>query len=93
MIDKYSKPNLNYWLTALRTSAGGGIMSASVSRVVGEQLLSDRDQQLQGEEPSTELVDDKWSSRKTMVFTVSGSLIPFPSSIQADDCNAGSRCP
>ncbi len=50
-------------------------MSASVSPVVSEQLLPDRDQQLQGEEPSTELVDDKWSSRKTMVLTVSGSLI------------------
>ena len=33
-------------------------MSASVSPVVSEQLLPDRDQQLQGEEPSTELVDD-----------------------------------
>ncbi len=50
-------------------------MSASVSPVVSEQLLSDRDQQLQGEEPSTELVDDKWSSRKTMIFAVSASLI------------------
>ncbi len=50
-------------------------MSASVSPVVSEQLLPDRDQQLQGEEPSTELLEDKWSSRKTMVLTVSGSLI------------------
>ncbi len=50
-------------------------MSASDSPVVSEQLLHDTDQQLQGEEPSTELVDDKWSSRKTMVLTVSGSLI------------------
>ncbi len=50
-------------------------MSASDSPVVSEQLLPDTDQQLQDEEPSTELVDDKWSSRKTMIFAVSGSLI------------------
>ncbi len=50
-------------------------MSASVSPVVSEQLLPDRDQQLQGEEPSTELVDDKRSSRKTMIFAVSAGLI------------------
>ncbi len=50
-------------------------MSASVSPVVSEQLLPVTDQQLQGEEPSTELIDEKWSSRKTMIFTVSGSLI------------------
>ncbi len=50
-------------------------MSASVSPVVSEQLLPVTDQQLQREEPSTELVDDKWSSRKTMIFAVSGSLI------------------
>ncbi len=50
-------------------------MSASVSPVVSEQLLPVTNQQLQREEPSTELVDDKWSSRKTMIFAVSGSLI------------------
>ncbi len=50
-------------------------MSTSVSPVVSEQLLPVTDQQLQREEPSTELVDDKWSSRKTMIFAVSGSLI------------------
>ena len=50
-------------------------MSASVSPVVSEQLLPDRDQQLRGEGPSTELVDDKWSSRETMIFAVSASLI------------------
>ena len=50
-------------------------MSASVSPVVSEQLLPDRDQQLRGEEPSTELVEDKWSSRKTALFAVSASLI------------------
>ncbi len=50
-------------------------MSASDTPVVGERLLPVTDQQLQGEEPSTEVVDDKWPSRKTMVFTVSASLI------------------
>ncbi len=50
-------------------------MSASVSPVVSEQLLPDRDQQLQGEGPSTELLEDNWPSRKTMVFAISGSLI------------------
>ncbi len=50
-------------------------MSASVSPVVSEQLLPDRDQQLQGEHPNTELIDDKWSSRKTVLFAVSASLI------------------
>ncbi len=50
-------------------------MSASVPPVVSEQLLPDRDQQLQGEEPSTELVEDKWSSRKKVLFAVSASLI------------------
>ncbi len=50
-------------------------MSASVSPVVSEQLLPDRDQQLRGEEPSTELIDEKWPSRKTMIFAVSAGLI------------------
>ncbi len=50
-------------------------MSASDSPVVSEQLLPDRDQQLQGEEPSTKLVDDKWSSRKTMIFAGLAGLI------------------
>ncbi len=50
-------------------------MSASVSPIVSEQLLPVRDRQLRGEEPSTELVDDKWSSRKTMIFAVSAGLI------------------
>jgi hypothetical protein len=50
-------------------------MSASDSPVVSEQLLPVTDQKLQGEGPSTELLEDKWSSRKTMVFAISGSLI------------------
>jgi hypothetical protein len=50
-------------------------MSASDSPVVSEQLLPVRDQQLQREEPSTELVDDKWPSRKTMIFAVLAGLI------------------
>ena len=50
-------------------------MSDSDSPVVSEQLLPDRDQQLQGEESGTELVEDKWSSRKTIIFAISGSLI------------------
>ena len=50
-------------------------MSASDTPVVGERLLPVTDQQLQGEEPSTELIDDKWSSRKTVLFAVSASLI------------------
>ncbi len=50
-------------------------MSASDSPVVSEQLLHDTDQQLQGEEPSTELLEDNWPSRKTMVFAISASLI------------------
>ena len=58
-------------------------MSASDSPVVSEQLLPVTDQQLQGEEPSTKLVEDKWSSRKTMIFAVSGSLILWPGIILA----------
>jgi len=50
-------------------------MSASDSPVVSEQLLPVTDQKLQGEGPSTEIHEDEWPSRKTMVFAISGSLI------------------
>lgn len=50
-------------------------MSALGSPVVSEQLLPVTDQQLQGEEPSTDLVENNWSYRNAMLFAVSASLI------------------
>ena len=50
-------------------------MSALDSPVVSEQLLPDRDQQLLDEEPSADLVENKWSYRKAVLVAVSASLI------------------
>ena len=50
-------------------------MSALGSPVVSEQLLPVTDQQLQGEEPSTDLVENNWSHWKTVLLVVSASLI------------------
>ena len=50
-------------------------MSALGSPVVSEQLLPVTDQQLQGEESSTDLVENKWSYRKAVLYAVAASLI------------------
>ena len=50
-------------------------MSASDSPVVSEPLLPVTDQPRYSEELRTDLVEDKWSSRKTVLFAVSASLI------------------
>ena len=53
-------------------------MCASESPVVSEQPLPVTDQQLYGEELRTDIVENKWSSRKTVLFVMSASLILWP---------------